>query len=185
MHYDTPFLNKHEGGGGSDGANFFITALYAGFSDCIRAQEAVLWLKHSLEPDMKLCATFWSFRDLERLDVRAMSLHEEAEADVVIISAPDTDPVPDHIKRWLDTLLQQQGDARAVLVALHEGELPPCASPGPLCSYLEDEAVRWHTDFMCNEDFDRRLDSAYAVKSIRHKRREQRSPYAGGWGINE
>jgi hypothetical protein len=174
---------------------FSVIALHDDFAAGIRAQEAVEWLKHSLGSDLRITFALWSFQSLERLDVRAMSLRAAAVADVVIVSASETEPVPEQIKRWLDSLLQHQRDFRAVLVALHDDGQPACASPGPLCSYLENEATRWRTDFMCNKDFDHRLDRDYAMQSIGQKSHEPHvlnqppvmSSYSAsiGWGINE
>ena len=174
---------------------FSVIALHDDFAAGIRAQEAVEWLKHSLGSDLRITFTLWSFQSLERLDVRAMSLRAAAAADVVIVSASETEQVPDQIKRWMDSLLQHQRDSRAVLVALHDDGQPASDPPGPLCCYVEDEAARWRTDYMCNKDFDQRLDRDYAMQFIGQKSRvpydlnepSEMSSYSGpvGWGINE
>lgn len=151
------------------GPIYSVVAVYDDFSSGIRAKEALEWLEHSLNSNMDFRSTVWSFRSLERQDVRANSLREAATADVLIIAASEMETVPDQIKIWIDSIFQHQRDGRAVLVALHDGDEGPCASPGPLCSYLEHQAGRWHTEFMCNHDFDLRLDRDYAIKFVSQK----------------
>lgn len=175
---------------------FSAVAIYDDFFGGIRAREALEWLKHSLSSDLQVCSTFWSFQSLERLDVRAASLRAAATADVLIIAASEMEPLPDQIKRWLDSILQQQRGGRAVLVALYDGDETPCDTPGPLCSYLEHEAGRWQTDCMCNRDFDQRLNCEYALQFVSQKRpapsllnqpfeMDHRNSAPVGWGINE
>jgi hypothetical protein len=149
---------------------FSVVAIHDSFTSGVRAQEALEWLRHSLGYDLQIYSIAWSFQNLERLDVRAMSLRVAASADVIIISASDAEPVPDHIKRWLDASLQQQREGRAALVALHDDENGDACIPGPLCSCLEQRASRWNTEFMCNKDFDQRLDRDFAMQCIDNKR---------------
>ncbi len=147
-----------------------IVAIHDDFASGIRACEALKWLEHSLGSEWEVRAHTWSFQKLERMDLRAMSIRAAAAADVIIVAAEqDTQPVPDQVRRWLDAALQQQREGRAVLVALHDEEPEDAARPGPLCTHLERLAGRWQTEFMCNKDFEQRLDHDFILRLIRQK----------------
>ncbi len=171
-----------------------IVAIHDDFIAGIRAQEALEWLKFSLGSELRVCPITWSFEHLKRLDLRSMSIRAAAAADVIIVSASDVKPLPDHIKHWLNSSLGEQGEIRPILVALHGEKMEFESTPGPLCSHLKRVAESWQTEFMCNEDFDRRLDLDFALQLIRHKtpdtcHREEpfgREFYSAPryWGIN-
>jgi len=148
------------------GPAFSVVAIHDDFSASVRAREALEWLEHSLGADLHVRSISWSFQKLERMDLRAMSVRAAAAADVIIVAASDTQPVPDQVRRWLDSSLQQQRGSRAVLVALHDEDHDDTAPPGPLCSHLKRLAVRWQTELICNNDFDRRLDRDFAMRFI-------------------
>jgi hypothetical protein len=172
-----------------------VVAIYNDFCAGIRAQEALQWLKLSLSFDMEVSASSWSYRSLERLDVRSVATKQATTADVIIVAASDAELVPDHVMRWLDASLQQQSDGGAVLVALHDEVQTPEEDPTPLCGYLERQADRWRTDFICNQDFDQRFDRDFALQCLSRRapadtyldqipeRYSNRDAYR--WGINE
>lgn len=173
MYTAPPRKIRQQNGQATARPTFTVIALHDGFIASIRAQEALKWLDHTLGAELEVRSFDWSFHNLERLDLRAMSLRLAAAADLIIIAAADTTPLPDHIQRWLDACLQQQRDGRAVLVALHEEEQNCDRAPGPLCSQLEDQASRWHTEFICNEELDQRVDCDFALQSIHRKERSR------------
>jgi len=163
--------------GRAAGPVFSVVAIHDDFSGSVRAQEALEWLQHSLGSDLHVRSVSWSFQKLERMDLRAMSVRAAAAADVIIVAASDTRAVPDQVRRWLDSSLQQQRGNRALLVALHDEDQDDAAPPGPLCSHLKRLAARWQTEFLCNDDFDRRLDHDFALRFIHQKADTSLRPY--------
>ena len=151
------------------GPVFSVVAIHDDFSASVRVREALEWLEYSLGSDLQVRSISWSFQKLERMDLRAMSVRTAAAADLIIVAASDTQPVPDQVRRWLDSSLQQQRGSRAMLVALHNEDQDDTAPPGPLCSHLKRLAIRWQTEFLCNNDFDRRLDRDFALRFIHQK----------------
>jgi len=175
---------------------FSVVAIHDDFSAGIRAQEALKWLEHSLGSDLEIRSLCWSFHKLERVDLRAMTIREAAAADVIIVAADDTQHLPEHISRWLDASLQNSKGGHVVLVALHdEGEDAACDPEGALCSQLRHVAGLRCTQFMCNKDFDERLDRHHALRVIDQKREASLHSHrplelyfhsaAGPGGINE
>ncbi len=149
---------------------FSVVAIYDDFHTGICAHETLEWLAILLGFDLKVCSCAWSFDSLERLDVRSMSMRKAADADMIIIAGSEDKPLPDHIRRWLDSILQQQHHGRAVLVALHDEFQTSSYHSCPLCSYLENLADRWQTEFISPEDLDQRLDLDFALECISRKR---------------
>ena len=126
--------------------------------------------EHALGTDLLVRSTCWSFAMLERPDGAALALHSAAEADVVIIAGTGPEPVPQHVQEWLDSCLEHQMVRRAMLVGLDGGDQHHAGMRGPLCAYVASQASRWQTDFMCNEDFDERLDRDFALQFIGQRR---------------
>lgn len=174
---------------------FSVVAIHEGGIAGMRAQDTLQSLKEDLCSDLEIHSACWSFQNLERLDLRAMSIRIGAASDVIVVSASDKEVLPDHIKRWLDACLQKQRDGRAMLVALHEDERGCDHLPGPLCSHLEQQAFRWETEFTCNDDLKQHLNPEAVLRRIQHQEHAQRlrdqairlalRPSALRWGINE
>lgn len=173
---------------------FSVVALYDGFFANVRVMEALEWLKYSLCPDLRVCPVTWSFDTLERHDVRTNSVRAAAAADLLIVSAPDESTMPDHIMKWFAAVPQQQRASRPVVVALHEEDSEFNNAQGSLCSHLREVAGSWQTEFMCNDDFDQRLDRDFATRLISSKSHapiHRAKPFGGEfqsppryWGIN-
>ena len=148
---------------------FRVVAIHDGFSAGIRAQEALEWLKYILSPELEVYAKVWSFEHLKRLEFYAITIHTAAEAHVLIVCASGGKPLPAHIRQWLDFSLAEPPPAHPVLVALHDGKHEAGCMRGPLCTHLKGIADFWHADFMCNDDFDQRLDRHYANELIQSR----------------
>ncbi len=156
--------------------------------------EALEWLKYSLCPDLQVYPIAWSFDKLERQEVRTTSIRAAAAADLLIVSADDESPLPHHIKQWFDSIHHQQRDTRPIIVALHEEDFEFNSTQGPLCTHLKQVADTWQTEFMCNDDFDQRLDRDFATQLLRSKSpvsAQRAKPFGGEfqaapryWGIN-
>ena len=173
---------------------FSVIAIHDGFFTGIRALEAVEWLKFTLCPDLQVYPVSWSFDKLEPQNVRPTSSRAAAAADLIIVSAADESPLPHHIKQWFDSVAKQQRETRPIIAALHEEDFESNPATGPLCTHLKEVADTWHTEFMCNEDFDQRLDRDFATQLVRHRRPvsvQRAKPFGGEfqaapryWGIN-
>jgi len=148
---------------------FSVVVIHDGFFTGIRAMEAVEWLTYTLCPDLQVYPISWSFARLEQQDVRATSIRAAAAADLLIVSAEDGSPLPHHIKQWFDSVHHQRRDTRPIIVALHEEDSEFNSTQGPLCAHLKEVAVTWQTEFMCNEDFDQRLDRDFATQLLSSK----------------
>jgi hypothetical protein len=172
-----------------------VVAVHDGFVSGIRAQEAVKWMSHSLGSEFQIGFTSWSFQKLERLDLRALSLRLAAGADVFIVSAADSKPLPDHVQDWLEASLKHRHWPSPVLVSLDDDAEGCGECLGPVSGHLQEVAARTQVELMRNEEFDRRLNQEVARRLV-----GQRQPafYAGGsvstfdhsissvrWGINE
>ena len=171
MQLQAPTFKIHSRDGQSARPALSVVAIYNDFYAGVRAQEAMQWLKLSLGYDLEVATSLWSFKSLERLDVRSMAIHRAASADVIIIAMSDGDPVPNHIERWMDSCLQQQQNGgRSVLVAIHDDVLSEDEDQTTsLCAYIERQAARWQTEFICNHEFDQRLDRDFAMRCIDRK----------------
>jgi hypothetical protein len=195
MQLEAPTYKIHRRDGHTVRQAFSVVAIYNDFYAGFRAQEALQWLKLTLGNEMDVSGCSLSFQALERLDVRSMAIHRAASADVIIIAISDGDPVPNHIERWMDSSLQQQHDGRAVLVALHDDVQSSSEETTPLCAYLARQAARWQTEFICNHEFDQRLDREFAMQCLRRKepaitrqgQKAEKHSYRDSyrWGINE
>lgn len=156
--------------------------------------EALEWLKDTLCPDLQVCPITWSFDKLERHDVRTTSVRAAAAADLLIVSAADDATLPAHIVQWFEAIPKQQRDTSPILVALHEEDFEFAGNPGAVCSHLKDLADKWQTEFMCNADFDQRLDRNFATQLLSRKSPVsvyRAKPFGGEfqsaprfWGIN-
>lgn len=172
-----------------------VIAIHDGFFAGIRAKEALEWLKHTLGSELQILPISWSFEQLERLDLRATSIRSAAAADVLIVSVSGLKPLPDHIRKWLCSSLAEQWRTHPTLVALHDENTEIGCDQRPACMQLRQVACGLHTNFVCNEDFDRIFDQEFATQLIRRKSQDalHRTQYIGEdfystprvWGIND
>lgn len=173
---------------------FSVAAIHDGFFANVRALEALEWLNFTLRPDFRVCPASWSFDKLESLHERNKSVRAAAAADLLIVSAADEAPLPEHIKQWFDLIPKQQRVTRPILVALHAEDFEFNSAQGFLCSHLKAVADSWKTEFMCNAEFDQRLDCDFATQLISSKGMlpvHRSKPFGGEftsapryWGIN-
>lgn len=173
---------------------FSVVAVYDGFFANIRAMEALDWLKRTLCPVMQVCPLSWSFDKLEEPKERSTAVRAAAAADLLIVSAADDTTLPEHIRQWFDGIPTQQRDARPVIVALHDEGSEFNNTRNSICAHLKEVAGAWETEFMCNADFDQRLDHEFATQLLSGKgptSRHRAKPFGGEfaaapryWGIN-
>jgi hypothetical protein len=173
---------------------FSVMAIHDGFFTSIRAMEAVERLRFNLLPALQVYSVSWSIDKLAVQDIRTKSVRAAASADLLIVSAAAETPLPDHMRQWFESIHQQQNANHPIIVALHEEDSEFNSNTGPLCTQLKAVADTWQTEFMCNEDFDQRLDCDFATQRIRSKSPasiNRSKPFGGEfqaaprfWGIN-
>jgi len=173
---------------------FSVMAIYDGFFTSIRAMEDLEWLKCNLLPDLQVCSVSWSFDKLALQDTRSKSIHAAASADLLMVSAPDESPLPDHMRQWFESIHLQEKPARPIIASLQDEDFEFNSTQWPLSVHLRQVADSWGTEFMCKEDFNRRLDCDFATQCIRSKSPasiNRAKPFGGEfqpaprfWGIN-
>lgn len=134
-------------------SSFSVIAIHDGYQAEMQVNKAFAWLHQCFRADLRMSFREWTFEKLVSApDIRAMSARIGTEADMIIIATSSAEPLPDHIKRWLDSITWQQREDRALVLALEGGAHPPCAHTSTLCEYLLHWAARWHAEFICCED---------------------------------
>ena len=134
--------------------SFSVVAVYEGYQAEDDVNQSFAWLHQALRADLKLTFSSWCFDKLASApDVRCLSLRIASEADLIIVAASGAARVPDHVGRWLDSILQQQqrGD-RAILIALESHDQAASAVPGALEEFVHQEADRWQAGFLSCPD---------------------------------
>ncbi|WP_395748490.1 hypothetical protein [Prosthecobacter sp.] len=195
MQATAPSPTSREAGAVHTPPAFSVVALHDGFFAHVRAMEALEWLKESLSPDLRVCPITWSFDKLERHEESSTAARAAAAADLLIVSATNDRPMPEHIRKWCNEIPKQQRDTRPIVVALHEENCELNGERGWFCSQLKEVADAWRTDFICNADFDRRLDCDFAMQIVSSKNPSsyrRAKPFGGEfapppryWGIND
>lgn len=133
-------------------APFSIIAIHDGYRSEIQVNQAFSWLHQSFRADMRMTFNAWTFEKLvSALDIRAMSVRIGIEADMIIIATPSGEPLPDHIKRWLDSITRER-KKRAMVLALEQDAHSPCAQISKLCEDLQQWASRWQAELICCTD---------------------------------
>ena len=171
-----------------------VVALYDGFISAVYAHEAVGSLAMAVRPFMDVESSAWSFAMLSRLDLRHPSIREAAEADMIIIAADASLPLPPHIRTWLTRSLQENGKGAPLIVAIHEEDAEQAEATSPLHEDLGYIAERWGTPLLRNGEYDAHLERGLAGDlasrrgshgtSVEFDRLFSAHP-TGAWGINE
>lgn len=194
MQNNTFSFNSCQPNGNSSKTGISVIAIHDGFSSGVRAKEALEWLNHILGMETQIHSIVWKFEQLERLDLRAISIRAAAVADMLIVSASDLKPLPDHIKKWMGSIFSEQLRSHPILVALHDETTGQECTLGPFCQDLKQIARSSQTQFMCNEDFDSLLQRDFTSQLIQRKSQRPlpaRLPFGDEfystprrWGIN-
>ncbi len=134
-------------------ASFSVIAVYDGCQAEMQVNQAFAWLHQCFRADLRMSFKAWTFEKLvSALDILAMSVRIGTEADMIIIATSRAEPLPDHVKRWLDSITWQQREDRALVLALEGDVHSPCAHKSTLCEDLQPWAARRHAELICCED---------------------------------
>jgi len=149
---------------------FTVLAIHESYQDEVRVNQAFGWFHDSFRSDIKLAFYSWNFAKLENaLDIRAMSVRIGTTADIIIIATSGVEPIPEHITRWLGSIMQQRQDNRFLILALEEGNQYQRTRQSTLFQYVQDEAVRWQANFIACEDLHLQMNRQFIFRFINDK----------------
>jgi hypothetical protein len=103
-------------------------------------------LHNQLGQSCKDAKAVWLFTQLRVPRLRQIAADEAAVNDLVIISAHNTDALPEEVQKWIELWVEQEPNRSTVLLALldHAHDGPTSA----LRSYLKETARRGHMDLV-------------------------------------
>jgi hypothetical protein len=134
-------------------ASFSVIAIHDGYQAEMQVNQAFAWLHQSFRSDLRMTFKAWTFEKLVNApDIRAMSVRISTEADMIIIATSSSEPLPDHIKRWLDSTNWHQREDRALVLALEDDAHSAFAQKSTLGEELQQWAARWNADLICCAD---------------------------------
>lgn len=152
--------------------------IYENVAAAIRAQEVVQRLARELRPDFELTHESWKYDLLLHEPFAQQAADAAIAADVIIVAANTTAPLPVHITAWFTEWLAAKSRSHASLIALFENELLTRDDAKPTesaCDFLCRAAQTNGMDFFCNLQPRPGHDHDCATALSR-----QRLP-AGGW----
>jgi hypothetical protein len=88
----------------------------------IRAKELSDRLAAMLAPECHVTNEAWNFALLHDPQLRIVAADDARDAQMVIISAQSTAPLPTHIKTWLEEWLPEREEGKAALVVVLGGQ---------------------------------------------------------------
>jgi hypothetical protein len=153
MENGEPIISRASRSSDATIASLSVIAIHDGYQAEMQVNQAFAWLHQCFRADLRMSFKAWTFEKLvSALDIRAMSVRIGTEADMIIIATSRAEPLPDHIKRWLDSITWQQREDRALVLALEEAAHSSCAHTSTLCEDLQQWAARWHAELICCAD---------------------------------
>lgn len=172
-----------------------VVALRDDLFDCIHAKGAVESLTSAAGGEVPVETWMWSFDMLTRLDLRHASLAKGREADVLIIAADASRPIPAYVKSWMTACLREHRKGAPVMVGLYEEFFDHRDSLSALHSDLVSFAAQWRAPLLCNREWDDQLQRASVRELFGHLTPKAQQdfalqsllavPSAGRWGLNE
>jgi hypothetical protein len=151
-------------------ASFSVIAIHDGYPSGMQVNQAFAWLHQCFRADLRMSFKAWTFVKLvSALDIRAMSVCIGKEADLIIIATSCAEPLPDHIKRWLDSITRPQREDRALVLALEGNSHPSSAHTNVLCKDLQKWAARWHAELICCADIQHRASRQSIPRRINER----------------
>ena len=175
-------------------SDFKIVLFHDDIVSGLRGSSVVERLADQLDMDAdRLASDVWNFKVLLQPELRELAIARLLEANMIIISAAGSQPLPPHIAAWFESALALRADHDAAIVALLDGDQATRDQLPVLARYLEKVAEKFQFDFFCNKGawqgrpktvtaiphFEMEDDFA-AARPVAH----WNSP-GWGWGINE
>lgn len=127
-----------------------VSAIHDGYQAELQVHQFLVGLRSAMAHEPAIVFHSWGVVKLEAApDIRADSIRRGADAHLIIVSTSHQTELPDHVRRWLDAVLQDQPAPRALLVAISGG--PQASSRRLFTEMIEKTARRWQTDSVCFE----------------------------------
>ena len=166
---------------------FKIFIVYDHSTAAIRAKQMAERLAGQLDSECDVCPFEWLA--LER--VRGHAAFKASLSNMVIVTIPVQEELPDCVKDWIECWLQKKNSGPTALVALLDEDEMAADKPSRSCAYLQRIAERGNMDFFCNLELQKQPEDVetghYQPDSILEMQPEALPEYATvrGWGINE
>lgn len=140
-----------------------VIAIYDSFGDGIRVREAASTLGEIVGPHMTVFHQGWSFRSLAALHTRSAAVHAAEGADVLMVAADPSLPLPGHVVSWLERCLVDNHSRPAMLVTLHDDDERFDFSAVPLAAQLRRIASQWGMEYVANHELEDRVNGLAAA----------------------
>ena len=144
-----------------------VVAIQEGFPAEMRVNQAFTWIHQSFRHDFRIAFNSWNFGDLETSgEAREMAVRSARSSDIIIVATSCARPVPDFVKIWLEEIIGQQRDNRALLVALENDDHSVKSHTNTLSEQLQRVAGRWQAEFVCCEDLQQPMSRQFILRFI-------------------
>jgi hypothetical protein len=137
---------------------FRVVGLYDALASAAFAHEAISAMSSAIGTQTRIDSSIWSFDMLTRLDSRHASLRCASAADVIIVAARPSLPLPPSVTSWLTQSLRDNVHGTPVIIALYEEEPDPSAAAPKLPAELGAIAASWQAPLLCNAEFSGRFE---------------------------
>jgi len=171
---------------------FHTLVLYEDFAAGRRATDTCNLLMARLGDEFELRCSLWKFEVLRNSKLNELAAVEATEADVIIVAAHGSTPLPDEVTAWVDAWLPGRGAHPAALIAVVDSAFHHRDRSSAASDYLRHVAATAKMDFLTQVTSFTAND--YAVSSIPPKA-ETSTMLPGDvsrwdvaerhWGINE
>lgn len=144
-----------------------VVAIQEGFPAEMRVNQAFTWIHQSFRHDFRIAFNSWNFGDLKTsVEVRETAVRSARSSDIIIVATSCARPVPDYVKIWLEEIMGQQRDNRALLVALENDDHSVKSHTNTLSEQLMRVAGRWQAEFVSCEDLHQPMSRQFILRFI-------------------
>jgi len=126
---------------------FQVLVVYEDFAAGRRANETCSFLMSQLGDEFEFTSRMWKFEMLRNPKLTQIAAGEALEADVIIVAACGSSPLPDEVTSWIDHWLPLRREGAGALIALIEGTVNPRQGPSAY-DYLQKVATAAKMDFL-------------------------------------
>lgn len=130
---------------------FRLVLIYEDMASGKRAMRTCQALIDKIGEEFEFRNSLWSFDVLQLSKTQSEAAHEAAAADMIMIAARGTEPLPEFVSRWIENWAGQKRSRRGALVALIETGEHFVRGTSPVHSYLRGIAENAPLDFFCQE----------------------------------
>jgi len=127
---------------------FQVVVAYEDYAAGRRANETCSFLLSQLGDEFELRCGMWKFEILRNAKLAEIAAAEALEADVFIVAAHGSSPLPIEVTSWIDHWLPLRDERTTALIALIDGNPNLMGGTPPAYSYLEEIAAKAKMDFL-------------------------------------